>query len=794
MKKYLKLLLLLLVFVLCALTCACVTVTPGDDDDPNTCRVMLSVSEGCTVTSENPVYVQKGEDATFTVSFDNGYVYESITGGTFDTQTNTVTVKNVTKKTSVSLVAKDTGYDTSVFYRFYCYFASVEWDKADPPHDSRVNPGMSITVTAGDTQRIFVGWSFTGHGVDVVSTDRVFTFTVTPELVDSRGVIVIYSCYSEGNVLYYDSNGGNINTETQNAVGNANSTVTDMGDGRLKVTLAKELVEYQTAASAFYNDGTFYREGYVLKEYNTKPDGTGISYAPGDKVNQIDREGEDFTLYCIWEEASADDLWSFSEYTYPEDTEYLGKHGFLSSGIVIHSYAGAEKTVVVPEEIDGKPVIGIESGAFENITRMKELILPRTIQFIRDGAFVGCTSLTKLVYPTGIVEASDEIMDAETKASLKTLFTYHNLPPVYADSDPGGFSVKLSRLMTTQTQNRLIILGGSSVYQGISSRFLERLFEYDYCIINFGTTRTTHGALYLEAIAPYLHEGDIVVYAPENSIYMMGDNHLYWKTIRDMEMMGNLYKNVDISKYENVFSAFSSYARDYIYRRSAQAYEDVVKQSAKISKYGDESKYDKASYVNSRKYIDAYAITFNNLTKSIVEFGGDKWDGANVDYAAENDYQNPENPSWVNFTEEQYVALLNHAIDTVLSTGASATFGFCPVDEDSIAYASANNYTLASYQTLIGRTYHFDDVIGQPTKYVYAHEYFYDCAFHLNDYGRAIHTYQLYLDLCSYLNIPKNQITAYDVHNVNMPGCIFETTLQQGYTHEFRKYPTMIFR
>ena len=791
MRKLSKLILLLALAVLCGAVCSCIAVVPSDDGDPNTHRVMLTVSEGITVTSQNPVEVATGEDATFTVTFENGYVFESISNNaTFDTQSNTVTVKGVTAKTSVSLVAKNVGYDTSVVYRFYGYFASVEWDKADPPHDSRVHPGMSITVTAGDTQRVFVGWSFKGHGIDIVSTDRVFTFTVTPELADSRGVIVIYSCYSDGNILYYDANGGEINTETKNYQGNDNATVTDEGDGVLKVTLSKELVEYQTTASAFYNDGTFYREGYVLKEYNTKPDGTGEAYAPGDKVNQIALNGENVTLYCIWEEASADDLWGFSEYTYPDNYKYLGKHGFLSSGIVIQSYAGAEQTVVVPEEIDGIPVIGIDTGAFDGITRMKELILPRTIQFIRDGAFVGCTSLTKLVYPTAIVEASDDIMDAQTKASLKTLFTYHNVAPVYANGEPGSFSVKLSRLMTTQTQNRLVILGGSSVYQGISSRFLEKLFGYEYCIINFGTTRTTHGALYLEAIAPYLHEGDIVIYAPENSIYMMGDNHLYWKTVRDMEMMGNLYKNVDISGYDNVFSAFSSYARDHIYTHNAQCYEDIVKQSSKTTKYGDESRYDKSTYVNNRKYTAAYAITFNELTKSIVEFGGDKWDGANVDYNAENDYKNPENTAWVSFTEEQYVTLMNYAIDTVKATGAVAAFGFCPVDEDAIVPDSRNNYTPASYQGLISRTYHFDVLMGKPTDYVYAHEYFYDCAFHLNDYGRTLHTYQLYLDMCNYLGKKGAEITNYDVYNLNMPGCAFES----GYTHEFRKYPTMLFR
>ena len=50
---------------------------------------------------------------------------------------------------------------------------------------------------------------------------------------------------------------------------------------------------------------------------------------------------------------------------------------------------------------------------------------------------------------------------------------------------------------------------------------------------------------------------------------------------------------------------------------------------------------------------------------------------------------------------------------------------------------------------------------------------FYNCAFHLNDYGRTYRTYQVYLDLCSdVLNIdtPNGFITYKSYDNV----CLFE--------------------
>ena len=785
MRKLSKLILLLALAVLCGAVCSCIAVVPSDDGDPNTHRVMLTVSEGITVTSQNPVEVATGEDATFTVTFENGYVFESISNNaTFDTQSNTVTVKGVTAKTSVSLVAKNVGYDTSVVYRFYGYFASVEWDKADPPHDSRVHPGMSITVTAGDTQRVFVGWSFKGHGIDIVSTDRVFTFTVTPELADSRGVIVIYSCYSDGNILYYDANGGEINTETKNYQGNDNATVTDEGDGVLKVTLSKELVEYQTTASAFYNDGTFYREGYVLKEYNTKPDGTGEAYAPGDKVNQIALNGENVTLYCIWEEASADDLWGFSEYTYPDNYKYLGKHGFLSSGIVIQSYAGAEQTVVVPEEIDGIPVIGIDTGAFDGITRMKELILPRTIQFIRDGAFVGCTSLKKLVYPTGIVEASDDIMDAQTKASLKTLFTYHNVAPVYANGEPGSFSVKLSRLMTTQTQNRLIILGGSSVYQGISSRFLEKLFGYEYCIINFGTTRTLTIMLYLDAVDYYTKEGDMVIMSPENHARAMGDTSFVANSYDDAEgMYPSLMRHLDIRNFSGVFSSLSQFNLNRA-SRGATRYEEICKLGGSDA-YGDDiSDNTRRSLLRNQSgciaYTDTYVVTFNERIKSSKDA---KWDDASAQEAS-RDWKDKSNETWCSFNDPIYANQVNRMISEVKATGASFYFAFAPVDGTGVegstwgvipeCKADPDNW-LAAYDKLITDTYDVDGLIGKSSDYIYHHNYFYDNIYHLNNWGRAIRTYQLYLDLCDVLGIV-NKVGATS-KGTDFAGCKFESDI-----------------
>ena len=56
---------------------------------------------------------------------------------------------------------------------------------------------------------------------------------------------------------------------------------------------------------------------------------------------------------------------------------------------------------------------------------------------------------------------------------------------------------------------------------------------------------------------------------------------------------------------------------------------------------------------------------------------------------------------------------------------------------------------------------------------MYDHRYFYDCAFHLNDYGRTYRTYQMYVDICSVLGIDTPH-GLYDCGN-DFEGCVFES-------------------
>ncbi len=95
-------------------------------------------------------------------------------------------------------------------------------------------------------------------------------------------------------------------------------------------------------------------------------------------------------------------------------------------GISVNYYKGKEKNIVIPKEINGKPVVGIKSygvadsgfpffsnlsdvtvivpegvkiigrSAFQNCTELVSISLPESLEFIAEHAFYNCTSLQEL--------------------------------------------------------------------------------------------------------------------------------------------------------------------------------------------------------------------------------------------------------------------------------------------------------------------------------------------------------------------------------------------------------------
>ena len=767
-------LILITVFLVMALVFSACQKNGGEEY-----KVAVSYPDGVVLTGENPATVKHGGSAVWNVKIPEGYVFKSCNGATYNQETGELKVENVTQKMYLEFLIEKYDYDLSETF-VYVFHSDSSYDTTDVLPGSSVQSGTLITVNAGDTTRAFIGWSVGksyADGGEIVSTSRKYSIRLTPDTV-TDGVLSLYPNYVVVDTLTYDANGGSVNAASVNITNSKHYKAT-VSAGTVAVKYSADYLNYMECASAFYDDGTFVRDGYVLIEYNTRPDGTGVGYSIGSKVPMV-TDSVPTTLYCIWAKDSnhADFTYTDVTYDYPFSKAETAPH-WVENGVIITGYTGNDDRIVIPEKINGKYVTGIASGAISGKS-VNSIVLSRRLIKVETGAITNCPSLETIYFSDGIYDMGNDALDAASYSSLKHLYVNATIAPRFVGADTGALSVKLSRLLSSQNENRIILISGSSSYQGFGTEYMEKLLSGDYRVVNFGTTRTTNGIMYLEAMGALAHEGDIIIYAPENSTYMFGETELYWKTLRDLENMINIYRYVDISNYSNVFGAFTDFNKSYRYaenQTSPRRYEDISVHGSLLddsgefknpttNKYGDYLYYKRSGV--SSTYVDTYFITMNERIKSKNE----GWWNDKESQNANKDYTDPNNITWASFTDPYFKDQMNRAIACAKSSGAKVYFGFCPVDSSAFVDGADQLDHLIAYDALIRDTYDFDGLLGSCLDYIYDHKYFYDCAFHLNDTGRTYRTYQMYLDLCEIIgeSNPRGFLSA----GVDFDGCSFE--------------------
>ena len=783
MKRIMTLLLLLAVMLL---TTAC-TVTVGNSSGNGTgngnggtgntngggeggesggISVTLLVSEGATVKSENPVKVSSGGTATFTIELQNKYTIKEIEGAEYNAESATVTVKDVTKATRINVVPIAVDYNTvggngPIKYN-YNYTGIKSGDTSSYRNGLKLPAGTYITLESNNEDFAFMGWSLNDYlesGGQLLSLDKKYTFELTPDM-QVFGNCNIFANYADlrDNTVYYHVNGGEINPSATNLQSDKYLTMT-VGASSVKVVMSASYYQKVGTLSLFWDDGAFYRDGYVLKEFNTKPDGTGESFDPG-SLYPMKTHGP--MLYCIWAEDT-----THSEFTY-ETVHYGYGSGVTSTtaphwkqdGIKITGYTGDAKEVVIPEMIDGKYVTAIAEGAFTG-KKMETLVLSRFLLNVAPGAFVGCTSLETIYYPDSIYVISNDSFDTASWSGVKNFYVRATMAPrrMSGQSDCGMYAIKLARFLANPDKNRITIVSGSSSFQGLSGGYLEALLGDEWCAVNFGTTRTTHIYLFLPVLGAYSTENDIIIYAPENSIYEMGEPELYWKTLRDAEGMYNIFRHIDISNQTNVLGAFSDFNRgtNGSINRYGSAPQKYAQMMDNTNEWGEYDHANRHQYNVPSLYQDYYDI---RLDKSFVS-KDDQGSNAVVPLA--------------DITDPKYKDIMNDVITRAKKNGALVYYSFAPMADEAIndeARAGGAAW-FDAFEKLIEDNFEFDGVLGDAENYIFSVKYFYNNAFHPNDYGRVYRTYRVYLDMCEeLLGIPASERSDY------MVGAILNSSYQ----------------
>lgn len=78
------------------------------------------------------------------------------------------------------------------------------------------------------------------------------------------------------------------------------------------------------------------------------------------------------------------------------------KYSEDADGTILITYIGADETVVIPSQIDGKTVSAIAAYGFSDNTHVAHIVLPEGIKGINVGAFARCSSLETIYIPNSV--------------------------------------------------------------------------------------------------------------------------------------------------------------------------------------------------------------------------------------------------------------------------------------------------------------------------------------------------------------------------------------------------------
>ena len=705
MKRHLPIFFLLVLLFLATLLCSCGATPPGETEPPEPPETVYYTVQvrtddpNCYIVGDTSVTVEMGGTARFRVMLAQSYVLEPLLGS-YDPINGYYTVDGVSEDLTITLCP--------IYAETYTVTVFDAASGVSGRHSVRV--GESLTLRPNPAKGEFVAWTvgarLTGGG-SLLSSEAELEFTPS-------GAVSLYANYATGGVRYllYDLNGG----------------TTDTGAATYLQVLD---TSFYSAPNALGDRGIFSRDGYALMEYNTEPDGSGVGYSLGSKIKLT---GGATTLYCIWAEETDARL-----FTTRSTAVSVG--GRAVTGLAITGYSGSASEIVIPEEINGKPVIQIANGAFKDLS-VTRLFLTHNLLEVQKNAFSGCGNLQTIYFSDSIVKIPDDALDEASYQSLRDLYINAVREPVFCAGYDGAYRVKWDRLMEASDGDMIVYIAGSSALHGISTEYIEALLDGGYTFVNYGTISGNNGMVYMEAVSHFVDEGDIVIWGPEDTEYQYGARRLNYKLYRDLEGSLNVFRYIDIGNYEGVFSAFTQYQEARL-DASPSSYD---RHGSHIDENGDFHNSEHKLYNQKPYTIPPFEITLADMR---ARTGSDR-----VPFDTHRDF-------------------VCEVIGQIKNTGARVYFAFCSMDAGALTASAKTPEVQATYERMIRQTFGIE-TLGTVSSYIYETRYLYranESSYHLNDYGRAINTYRLYVDLCEKLSLtPKGYLSL----GTDFDGCNFK--------------------
>ena len=441
--------------------------------------------------------------------------------------TSIETTKETIAETNETTAGDETeyieGYDpisekigSYVILEYNPMYCSVE-SSVSPSIGSKEKIVLNVTMKNG---YIFDGWSLDNYECNKLTSTGgagrdTYSITVNKETK------VFVNCSMK---VLYDANGGKTNE----------------GKDILETTYC--VSEYK-CPSTLPDKGYFSREGYVLSEYNTAPDGSGEAVSLGSKIRS---DSSELTLYCIWlKEDSSQDF----DYT-------------KSEGVTITKYKGNNKDVVIPEKIDGVSVTTIAKKAFSELD-IETVFLPKTIETVSRASFYKCDKLTTLVFFDSILSFDK---DAAAECPNFRYVRINAVQDMYYEWMVGSYC-KTDRLIWSKDMKKFIFYGGSGTLHAIKCDMVNKEIGDEYVIINMGANANVSAAFVFEGMRKWLKDEDIILWCPEMSASPLGKADMtgsLGKRNIEIYVSGNydFLKGVDVTQYPGFFDAMTQVFSD----------------------------------------------------------------------------------------------------------------------------------------------------------------------------------------------------------------------------------------
>lgn len=284
-------------------------------------------------------------------------------------------------------------------------------------------------------------------------------------------------------------------------------------------------------------------------------------------------------------------------------------------------------------------------------------------------------------------------------------------PPQYSASFTGALNEKYDRLCSIK-ENKIVVVGGSSVAFGLDSAALE---EYTGMpVVNFGLYAALGTKLMLDLSEDGIKKGDVVVIAPELDPQTLS---MYFNSRTTLEALDDDYSmmlDVGFDNWFNLFGGMWSFAGDKLALMLSDVppVPDVRYNSANINEYGD--------YSGERK-------------ENVMAYWYDKNTPINL------------TPDMLGDGFSEFADYLNGYITRLKLKGAEVYFSFCPMNEMALTVGTTAE-SKAALVELLKESINCE-FISDIDDYILEAGYFFDTNFHLNDAGVKVRTARLAKDL-----------------------------------------------